>query len=52
MRAASGRASTAPRFVARWKSCADMPKTLEKQTVSVPDDGKFSVNRRRLQGAF
>ncbi len=35
MRAAPGRAQFAPRFVARAKSCADMPKTLEKQTVSV-----------------
>jgi hypothetical protein len=39
MRAAPGRASTAPRFVARAKSCADMPKTLEKQTIRVPDHG-------------
>ena len=29
MRAAPGRAQFAPRFVARAKSCADMPKTLE-----------------------
>jgi hypothetical protein len=52
MRAAPDRARSAPRFVARAEPCADMPKTLEKQTVSVPDDGEFSVKPRPFAGAF